>query len=424
MVKFLMKGLLRDRSRSLFPIMVVTAGVMLTVFLHDWLGGVLSDVIRSNANFMTGHVKIMTNAYAENEDQMPNDLAILGIHALLTDLRKDYPDMTWVSRIRFGGLLDVPDKKGETRSQGPVVGLGVDLLSQNTPEIAVLNIKKALVRGHLPERPGQILISEDFAARLGVKPGDKVTLLSSTMYGSMAIQNFILAGTVEFGVGPMDRSAMILDIKDARLALDMNDSAGEILGFFKNHLYDDAKAAEIENSFQSQLSNSSDEFAPVMFTLREQNDLGEYLDMVKSFSGILVFIFVLAMSIVLWNAGLIGGLRRYGEVGVRLAIGESKGHVYASMILESTLIGLIGSIIGTAIGLGFSYYVQMKGFDISSFMKNSTMMLSNVMRTQITTESYYIGFFPGLFSVILGTALSGVGIYKRKTAQLFRELEA
>ncbi|RKY54727.1 MAG: hypothetical protein DRP89_04650 [Candidatus Neomarinimicrobiota bacterium] len=424
MIKFLMKGLLRDRSRSLFPIMVVTAGVMLTVFLHDWLGGVLSDVIRSNANFMTGHVKIMTKAYAENEDQMPNDLAILGVHALLNDLRKEYPDITWVSRIRFGGLLDAPDKEGETRSQGPVMGLGVDLLSQNTPEIAVLNIKKAIVRGHLPDKPGQILISEDFAAKLGIKPGDKVTLLSSTMYGSMAIQNFILAGTVEFGVAPMDRSAMILDIKDARLALDMNDAAGEILGFFKNHLYNDAKAAEIKNSFQSRFSNSSDEFAPVMFTLREQNDLGEYLDMVGSFSGILVFIFVLAMSIVLWNAGLIGGLRRYGEIGVRLAIGESKGHVYASMILESTLIGLVGSIIGTAIGLGFSYYVQMKGFDASSLMKNSTMMLSNVMRTQITPESYYIGFFPGLFSVILGTALSGVGIYKRKTAQLFRELEA
>jgi putative ABC transport system permease protein len=34
-----------------------------------------------------------------------------------------------------------------------------------------------------------------------------------------------------------------------------------------------------------------------------------------------------------------------------------------------------------------------------------------------------IGFLPGLLATLLGSALSGVGIYKRKTAQLFKELE-
>ena len=41
------------------------------------------------------------------------------------------------------------------------------------------------------------------------------------------------------------------------------------------------------------------------------------------------------MSIVLWNAGLIGSLRRYGEIGVRLAFGEDKGRLYRAMIVES-----------------------------------------------------------------------------------------
>jgi len=56
-------------------------------------------------------------------------------------------------------------------------------------------------------------------------------------------------------------------------------------------------------------------------------------------------------------------------------------------------------------------------------MKSSTMMLSNVLRTQITSEAYYIGFLPGLISTVLGTMLSGIGIYRRQTAQLFKELE-
>ena len=51
------------------------------------------------------------------------------------------------------------------------------------------------------------------------------------------------------------------------------------------------------------------------------------------------------------------------------------------------------------------------------------MMYPSVIRAKITKETYYIGFFPGLFSTVFGTALSGIGIYKRQTAQLFKELE-
>lgn len=423
MIRFLLKGLLRDRSRSLFPILVVIAGVSLTVLLHGWITGVIGDMVNSNANFSTGHVKIMTKAYAENEDQMPNDLALLGVDKILTDLRKRYPDMIWVNRIRFGGLLDIPDENRETKAHGPAMGLAVDLLSNKSPEIANLNIEKALVRGRLPEKPGEILISDDFATKLGVNPGESATLLSSTMYGSMAMQNYTIAGTVRFGVRPMDRGAMIVDISDAQLALDMSDASGEILGYLEDHIYDDAKAAEVAMRFNAEFAGSEDEFDPVMLTLKEQKDLASYLDMVSGMSGILVSVFVLAMSLVLWNAGLIGGLRRYGEVGVRLAIGENKSQIYRSMIYESALVGVIGSVIGTAIGLGISYLIQVKGFDFGSMMKSSTMMISNVLRTQITSEAYYIGFLPGLFSTVLGTMLSGIGIYKRQTAQLFKELE-
>lgn len=48
--------------------------------------------------------------------------------------------------------------------------------------------------------------------------------------------------------------------------------------------------------------------------------------------------------IVLWNMGIMSGLRRYGEMGIRLAMGETKGQVYQSLILESVIIGTIGTI--------------------------------------------------------------------------------
>jgi putative ABC transport system permease protein len=423
MVKFLIKGILRDKLRSRFPILIVSAGVMLTVLLHCWISGVLGEIIDTSAAFATGHVKIMSRAYAENEEQIPNDLALGSVETLIKELKQDYPDMIWVKRIRFGGLLDVPDDEGETRSQGPVMGLAVQLFSDNSGEVKRLNIEKALVKGKMPEKATEVLISDVFASKLKVQPGDMATLISSTMYGSMAMQNFTVSGTVSFGVMAMDRAAMIMDISDAQTVLDMYDSAGEILGYFDNNVYFDEKAKNLVAAFNSKYKQNDDEFAPAMLRLAEQNGLDSMLEYVSNLIGVFIIIFIFAMSIVLWNAALVGGLRRYGEVGLRLAIGENKGHVYSSMLLESVFIGFMGSVVGTFIGLGISYYLQTVGFDISDQLQNVTMMVPSVFRAHITPRAYYIGFVPGLFSTVLGTALAGIGIYRRNTARLFKELE-
>ncbi|PID91246.1 MAG: hypothetical protein CSA96_09325 [Bacteroidetes bacterium] len=423
MLRFYIKGLLRDRSRSLNPILVVAAGVMLVVVMHCWITGVLSDIIVFNARFSTGHVKVMTRAYSENISQEPNDLALLGTDRLVEELRRNYPDMEWVERIKFGGLVDVPDASGETKTQGPGGGMAIDLLSPESKEKERLRLLSSVVRGRLPEVPGEILISEEFSQKLEINPGDPLTLIASTMYGAMSFTNFTVSGTVKFGATALDRGGMVADIGDIRTALDMQDASGEVLGYFLNQEYDDLKANRISATFNEYNVDAQDEYAPVMRTLREQSNMAMYLDMVDYFQSIIVAVFIIAMAIVLWNSGLLGGLRRYGELGLRMAIGEEKGHIYRSLITESLLIGLTGSFLGTAIGLFLSFLLS-KGIDISSMMGNSTMMMQSVMKAHISSDAFYIGFIPGVLATSTGTALAGIGIYKRKSAQLFKELQA
>lgn len=424
MIKFLLKGILRDKSRSLFPIMTVVAGVMLAVFGYSWIIGAADNMMEANARFSAGHVRIMSRAYAEEEDQIPNDLAYIGVESLMQKLRSDFPEFIWTPRIRFGGLLDIPDSQGETRAQGPVIGMAVDLLSSETREPEILNLQKALVRGHIPKESGEILLSENFALSLGVEPGETATLISSTMYGSMAVANFTVVGTIRFGVAAMDRRAMIADFRDIQAALDMEDATGEILGFFKTFVYRKEIAASTASRFNAMYTKEDDEFSPVMDTLYSQPSIADYLGVISLFSKAMIFIFIGAMSLVLWNAGLMGSLRRYGEIGVRLAMGETKTHLYRSMITESMLIGLIGTVIGTALGLSISYYFQAVGLDISSLLNSTTMMFSNVMRAKVTWFSHIIGFIPGLGATFLGSAISGLAIYRRQTSQLIKELEA
>lgn len=423
MIKFLLLGILRDKSRSLLPIIVVSVGVFLTIFLIGWLNGVFGDIVDINANFTTGHVKVMTRSYADNEGQLPNDLALLDVNNLTKTLKKEYPDMTWVQRIRFGGLIDVPDARGETRCQGQAIGTALDLFHPSSGEAKRLNIQKALQKGSVPSKPGEALVSDEFATRYQVAVGDSFTYFGTTMNGSMAFKTFVVSGTVRFGTSIMDRGAMIVDLTDARLALDMDDAAGEILGFLPANIYDENLAKEITTSYNAKYSRPDDEFSPEMFRLSELNSMGQYIAIADNMSFIMVFIFVLAMSVVLWNTGLLGGLRRYNEYGLRLAMGEEKKHIYRSSLMEAVLIGILGSVLGTVLGLIAVFTLQAHPLDVSSMTGKVTMLMPQTYRAIVSPSLFYIGFVPGLAAMVLGNALAGRAIYKRKTAELFKELE-
>lgn len=422
MLKFLFNGLLRDKSRSLLPVIIVTVGVMITVFLHAYLTGVLTDSIEVSAKLTTGHVKVTTYGYEQNSSQQPNEFAMDDVGQLVEELNRDYPDIEWAERILFGGLLDAPDSTGATRAQGNVSGAGIRLIGSDA-EIERMDLRTKLFSGRFPEQPGEILMSNDLFVRMKLAPGDVVTLISSSMYGDMAMYNFTVCGTIHFGVAALDKGMIIADIEDIRRALYMEGAAGEVLGFFPEY-YDDELGLQLQTEFNSARLDKEDAYSLVLTPMSKAEGI-DFLISYSNYAGLVVIlIFVFAMSIVLWNAGLLGGLRRYGEFGLRLAIGETKHEAYASLVGEAVLIGLIGSVIGTAFGLLLSYLMQHYGLDASSMIKDSTLMMPTVFRARITPETYFIGFIPGVLSTVIGAMLAGIGIYKRQTAHLFKELEA
>ena len=87
MIKYLLKGILRDKNRSLLPIIIITIGVFLTITLSGFMRGMMGDMIDQNARYDTGHMKIMTREYAENKDQLPNDLCLLGVDKTIDSLK-------------------------------------------------------------------------------------------------------------------------------------------------------------------------------------------------------------------------------------------------------------------------------------------------------------------------------------------------
>lgn len=427
MIKFLLAGILRDRSRSLFPVLTVLIGTALTVLMTGYIGGVMPDMIRLSAHLDAGHVKVTSQGYFEDRTQMPLDMALEDAGEIITQLETQFPDMMWKPRTRYGGLLDIPDENGETRAQTTVAAQSADLISPNSTELDYLKIRSSLIDGSLPQDPFDIIIAKNMAEAYGLNIGDQVTLMTSTINGSMSFQNFRIAGTVNFGIAALDKGgAIITDIEGARMALDMNGGSTEILGFFKDDEYTSERSQVVADWINTNLSIEGDPYSPVAFRFEDVNEFAAMMQFAGAFMFIISAVFIAIMFIVLWNSGLMNGLRRYGEMGLRLAVGEAKGHIYRSMLIESTLIGVIGTLFGTALGLVGVYLLQEYGLDISGMGASNTgdgIYYPDVIRGKIIPACFYIGFVPGIIAPFLGSLVSGRGIYKRQTASLFKELE-
>ena len=371
MIRFLSKGLMRDRTRSFFPLLVISLTVALVVFGSGFMRGVMNSMLLDTAVMLTGHEKIVTRAYNEESELMPNDLALLGSGELIEKLEIEYPGFFWTPRITFAGLLDVPDKKGETKTQGPVIAMGIDFFSEESRQVEIWELKKSLTEGDLPSRSNDAINSSKLADQLNVSIGEKVTFIGSTMDNAFATYNFYVTGTFNLRKGQTDRQMMLVDISGARNALDMNNAASAIFGFYHDLYYDDQKTVDLRTSFNATNSDSSDMFSPIMLALRDGNQMGSMVDISNAMLAIMGSIFLIVVMVVLWNMGLMNGLRRYGEVGLRLAIGEPKGHVYRSLITEALIIGIVGTILGTGIGIAITYYVQVNGIDYTCLLYTS-----------------------------------------------------
>ena len=158
MINFLFKGLLRDKSRSFFPIIIITLIVSIIIFFSGFLNGVYNSLFLNTAILNSGHVKVVTHAYNLEHQLLPNDLALLDVNSLVGKLENKYKEYTWTPRITFAGLLDVPDENGETLSQSPVIGLGIDFLSKKSKQLDIWDLDKKIIKGSLFNKKNQVLV--------------------------------------------------------------------------------------------------------------------------------------------------------------------------------------------------------------------------------------------------------------------------
>ncbi|MEC7641694.1 MAG: FtsX-like permease family protein [Nitrospinota bacterium] len=429
MIRWILKGILRDKTRSLFPFLVVSVGVALVIALMGFMEGILMGMLDVTANLDTGHLRLVNKSFYEEEYLLPMDRALAAQRETLSWLKKNSdPKIQWSPRIRWGAIMDVPDEKGETVSQTPITGMALDLFSPDTPELDRLKLAESLTQGRLPRQKKEMLIGYQLAETLDVKLGNPVTLIGQSFDGGLVTDNYIMVGFVRFGVFLMDKKMAVMDIADAQETFYVEDMVTDWLGFLPASVpiedYEKHQTILLDSlqRWNPPASWANDD-EPIIKTIFDQRNLRELTQKFFLIRNIIVAVFVFLMILVLWNAGLLNGIHRYGEMGLRLSLGETHKQLILTLVIEALIIGLVGSLAGSVFGGGVVYYLQEVGIDLGDNLAQTGVMQNDIVRGKLSVHGFLQGIIPGVTASVLGTFIAALTIFKRSEADLFRELE-
>ena len=432
MIAFLFRGILRDKSRFLFPFSIVAIGVTLVITLVGFMEGVFMGMIDMTANLDAGHLRLVNKPFYDEEHLRPLDRSLAAQSETLNWLKKNSPEKTrWSPRIRWGALLDVPDKNGNTVSQTPIVGMALDLKDKKSLELKRLRLEESLIDGKIPEQDKEMLMGDQLAKTLNIELNQAVTLLGQSFDGGLVMDNYRVVGLVKFGVSAMDKKMVLIDLADAQDSFYMEDMITDWLGFLPAQ-YSLSDYEAIKKNMKQPLSKLiemppkswAEDDQAILLTIRDQQNIGAIADKFNIIKGFVVGIFTFLMMLVLWNAGILNGIHRYGEMGLRLAFGESHWRVIFNTGIEGLFVGVLGTLAGCIFGGVLAWFLQEVGINMGDSFAQSGLMINDVVRARLTTGAFIQGVIPGIFASVAGNLIASIAIFKRTESNLFRELEA
>ncbi|MEE8593399.1 MAG: ABC transporter permease [Candidatus Bipolaricaulota bacterium] len=304
-------------------------------------------------------------------------------------------------RERTGFVQGQPDAEGEVL-QGflPVSGLSPELMTEFESFTGELEV---LPGGRLFE-PGDVevaVLDFEISQRLGVDVGDTILVagdgdeeLNLTIIGIMAPpEEDEEAAAGGFGMqfsGGSDGDTISVPYKTMDLLWGPADDV--LVTLVRTEPGYDVD--EVADAAEKALNDRGSEISAVTY-----NDISEAIgtmtSTISAFLAGIAGISLLVGGVGVMNTMFTSVLERTKEIGVMKAVGAKNSHVLSIFLIESGLMGLVGGIVGTLLGLGLS---ALASSAISRFFDIKLIVVASPVLILITLlGSFGIGAIAGLW---------------------------
>ncbi len=400
------RNLRRNTRRTLLTMSAVLVATAALVFAFAYIGGLLDNVVDTYARTQTGHVRITAPGYVDRERFLPLHMNVPYLSELLPLIRTHPAVAGAVPRIRTAALVDGGD------SNRPALVYGIDL----EREADYLRPAGMLVSGRLP-LPGEpeALLGAGLAERLEVTVGDTLTLLGQTVYRSLGGLRCRISGMIRSGLGYLDEAFLVLALDQAQYMTFLDDAATEILVFARDVEQADVLAGVLKEELDPLVEGGLD--------VRSWRDQGPLLQLMESAKGIWAFIIMLLMlmaGLIIVNTMLMSVMERTAEFGMLGALGMRRREIVALILTEGAVIGLIGALIGVAIGGGVALVLEQTGMDFSAAMGEFQFPMQGIVYPDLTLAHPLIGIAIGVATAVLAALYPAWRAVRMKIAEALR----
>jgi putative ABC transport system permease protein len=353
-LKLAARNLARYWRRTLLTSGLIILGIVAVLSFVAVSGSFKDIMVGQITDSMLGHLQVHRKGYVASIDNLPLNLNIKPkawgrIEQALTAI----PEVEAVSpRLKLGAMLSNFTETTNIRLNGIVPQREVAAM----PALADRLVAGSLANGLI--EPGKLLIPELLAKGMKVKPGDTVVLVATNVDGSVNGQTFVVQGVLEAVTGPGGRDGY-LHMDDAHTLLRIEGKEINEIAVRLKHL---DRVERVAVQLREALSGMVNPRGRPQIDVHSWEQLSPFSNIARMIDLLDLFIRIMLVGIVLiaiMNVMIMAVYERIREIGTIAAIGTPPRRILALFVGEGLLLGLVGTVIGTAISLGLVYALNL-----------------------------------------------------------------
>jgi ABC-type lipoprotein release transport system permease subunit len=342
------RNMWRHARRTL--IVVLAMGLVLAMMMmYDGLVAGFNDAIYGNAiKVLGGNIQVHAAGYGAQADETPL-LPLPDDQQVVTAALAQPQVLAATRRINTGGLI--------TSREGafPVAISGIE----PEKELAVNLAGQHIVAGRYltSADADQVLIGQGLADALGVQVGDRLTLAGRAAHQQLRQRTVTIAGIFDLGMPDIERQRVYISLAEAQALYDLPNESTEVVISLKQIGPEHAVIAALQPGLPGyELASYETNFPELQSALSTK---GSVLNVIS-------VVILLIAGIGILNLLLMAVFERTREIGLLGALGMRPAQISFLFVLEGTLMGLVGVLVGIVLGLGLNGLFRQVGFDFSA----------------------------------------------------------
>ena len=350
-ILFAWRNVMRNKRRTTIAAGTIAMGAIALLSAAGYVNATFIGLRESTIKGGIGHFQIGAPGQFGGYQETPLELALSETQAeeVNTLTAKMAGVRFSMKRVLFEGLISNGDRTIIFLGSGVEPGKEKKLSRSFAPVVSGRSLSR-IKKGKKVDL-NQVILGIGLAKKLGVKPGDFVTLLSTTVHGSLNAVDLTVSGIYTTGIPERDmRSLMVpLPVSQALLATKKVSRVVVVL----NEIGAVASVQSvIRTAFPKLEIKSWLELAPFY---------RKVVTLYQSIFSIMGTIVVLVVLLSTTNTMLMSIMERTREIGTIRAYGISRGQLMLNFLMEGGLIGLVGAGFGAVGAYAFAQFINRVG---------------------------------------------------------------